>query len=374
MNETLNTDLSHWQMGPYHDALPGPMLLKIHSDGEVIVGAETQAGFLHRGLEKALEGHPWISTLTYADHLDPEGAVFNETVVCFAVEEVGKIPVPPRAQTIRVILLELARVSSHLGYIARFAKTMGAETLMHYVLRDREKVLDLFELASGVRFSLNYLRFGGVSADVTEGFIERVLEVCEVLRIRLKEYNDLFTFNHVFLNRAQGVGVLHLETVEEFSVTGPNARASGLSLDIRKAQPYLSYDRLDFEVPIGRFGEGVPGDVHSRFMIRLREIAQSIEILKQASENMPLGDFCSIRVDREFRLPRGEAYARVESSRGLLGCHLVSNGESKPSRVQFRTPSVASLAVIPTLLEGARLEDLATILVSMDISLSEVDR
>jgi NADH-quinone oxidoreductase subunit D len=374
MNEILRADLSRWEMGPYHQALPGPMILRLSSDGEVIVSAETQVGFLHRGLEKAFEGHHWISTLSYADHLDPEVSIFGETAVCLAAEEVGKIPVPPRAQVIRVVLLELARISSHMAFVVRFAKSMGAETLVHYVLRDRERVLDLFELVSGVRFSLNYLRFGGVSADVTEGFIERVLEVCEVLRVRLKEYNDLFTFNHVFLNRAQGVGILKLECVGSLGITGPNARASGLAFDVRKNHPYLSYSKVDFEIPIGRSTEGTLGDVHSRFMLRLREIAQSIEILKQASEMMPSGEFCSIRVDREFRLPRGEAYSRIESSRGLLGCHLVSDGELKPSRIQFRTPSTAGLAAVPRLLEGARLEDLSTILVSMDLSLSEIDR
>jgi NADH-quinone oxidoreductase subunit D len=370
----LSTDISRWEMGPYHPALPGPMVLRLNSDGEVIVSAETKTGFLHRGLEKAIEGHPWISTLAYVDHLDPEASVFGEAVVCMAAEEAGKIPVPPRAQMIRVVLLELARISSHFRFITRFAKTMDAETLMHYVLRDRERVLDLFELVTGVRFSLNYLRFGGVSADVTEGFIERVLEVCEVLRIRLKEYNDLFTFNHVFLNRAKGTGVLSREQAERYGVTGPNARASGLDFDVRKAHPYLSYSSLDFEAPIGRAAEGTLGDVHSRFILRLREAAQSIEILKQASEKMPEGEFTSIKVDGEFRLPRGEAYARIESSRGLLGCHLVSDGGSKPARIQFRTPSSAALAVVPGLLCGARLEDLGPILASMDLSLAEADR
>jgi NADH-quinone oxidoreductase subunit D len=374
MSEILNTDPSSWQMGPYHDALPGPMVLRLRSDGEVIISAETEAGFLHRGLERAFQGQDWIKTLVYADHLDPECSIFGETAICLAAEEIGKIPVPPRAQMIRVIMLELSRVSSHLSFVTRVAGSIGAETLVHYVLRDRERILDLFELVSGVRFSTNYLRFGGVSADVTEGFIERVLEVCEVLRLRLKEYNDLFTFNHAFLNRSRKVGVLSLLTVHRLGITGPNARASGLDMDMRRREPYSMYETLDFEVPVGQSGEGIPGDVHSRFMLRLREIAQSIEILKQACDKMPSGDYASIRVDRDFRLPRGEAYSRIESSRGLLGCHLVSDGSLRPARVQFRAPSSASLAAVSELLAGVKLEDVATILASMDISLSEVDR
>jgi NADH-quinone oxidoreductase subunit D len=374
MSEILNTDTSSWQMGPFHHALPGPMILRLRSDGEVITSAETETGFLHRGLERAFQGQDWIKTLAYADHLDPECSVFGETAICQAAEEIGKIPVPPRAQMIRVIMLELSRMSSHLSFVTKVAGSIGADTLVHYVLRDRERILDLFELVSGVRFSTNYLRFGGVSVDVTEGFIERVLETCEMFRLRLKEYNDLLTFNHAFLNRSRNVGVLSLTTVHRLGITGPNARASGLDMDMRKREPYLMYESLDFEIPVGRSNEGIPGDVHSRFMLRLREIAQSVEILKQACDKMPAGDYASIRVDRDFRLPRGEAYSRIESSRGLLGCHLVSDGSLKPARVQFRAPSSSSLASISELLEGVKLEDVATILASMDLSLSEVDR
>lgn len=371
MTECLKTHASRWQIGPYHAALPGPMRLSLSSDGDIIARAECETGYLHRGLEKALELHPWISSLVYADHLDPEASVFGETVFCLAVEEIGKIPVPPRAQAIRVILLELARISSHLLAISRVASGVGAETMVNYVLRDRERVLDLFELVSGVRFSLNFLRFGGVAADVTEGFIERVVEVCETIRHRLKEYNDLFTFSHAFLKRSNGVGVLPAELARRFGITGPNARASGIGLDVRRAFPYLGYDVLDFEVVLGPGGEG---DVHARFMVRLRELAQSIEILRQVCDSAPAGEFASIRVEREFRLPKGEAYARIESARGLLGCHVVSDGGTKPARAQFRTPSCSIIQALPEILRGASTEDLAPVLASLDISVAEVDR
>jgi NADH-quinone oxidoreductase subunit D len=350
------------------------MKLRLKSDGEIIVSAECETGFLHRGLEKCFELHPWISSVCYADHLDPEAAVFGEAVLCLAVEEIGKIPVPARAKAIRITLLELARISSHLLSIARTASAVGAETAVHYVLRDRERILDLFELVSGVRFALNYLRFGGVAADVTEGFIERAMEVSETIRNRLKEYNDLFTFNHAFLMRSRNVGVLTREAALAAGITGPSARACGIATDVRKSRPYLGYEAIDFEIALGREDEGVLGDVHSRFMVRLREIAQSIEILNQVCDGMPKGDFVSVHVGRDFRLPRGEAYARIESARGLLGCHVVSDGKEKPARVQFRVPSCAAVQQIPQLLCGAGTDDISLILASLDISVAEVDR
>lgn len=372
--EILRTDALSWQIGPYHAALPGPLRLCLRSEGEVVVHAETETGFLHRGLEKGLEQQAWIATVACTDHLDPEAAVFGEVSFCMAVEEIGRIPVPPRARAVRIILLELARISSHLYFVSRVAASVGAETVVHYVLRDRERILDLFELVSGVRFSLNFLRFGGVAADVTDGFIERVLEVSETIRQRLKEYNDLFTFNHAFLLRSNGVAVLSPELAMSLGVTGPNARASGIGYDLRRSRPYLGYEAIDFEPAVAREEDGPIGDVHARFMVRLREIAQSIEILKQVCDSTPGGDFASIHVDREFQLPKGEAYARIESARGVLGCYVASDGSGRPARVQFRTSSVASVSTIPALLRGTRTEDIAPILASLDISVAEVDR
>lgn len=381
MTEAMRTDLSHWEIGPYHPALPGPMRLRLSSDGEMIVRARCETQFLHRGLEKCFELHPWLATMVYADHLDPEASIFGETVYCLAVEEIAGITAPPRARSIRVILLELSRISSHLLSIAKVAGSVGAETMVNYVLRDRERVLDLFELVSGVRFSVNFLRFGGVASDVTEGFIERVMEVCETIRHRLKEYNDLFTYSHAFLLRSGRIGVLNQESIRKHGLTGPSARASGIAFDVRKDIPYLGYEAIDFEVVIGREdeavangGRSVVGDVHGRFMVRLREVAQSIEILRHVCDTVPSGEFASVRVDRDFRVPAGEAYARIESSRGLLGCHVVSDGGAKPARVQFSTPSSAALKVLPDLLAGIQTEDLATVLASLDISVAEADR
>ena len=372
--ESLRTDLTSWEIGPYHGALPGPMRLKLKLDGEMVISGEVESGYLHRGLEKAFELHLWQSAITYADHLDPEGAVFGELALCLAVEEIGGYEVPARAQRIRVVLSELTRISCHMGYIVKMARSVGAETIVHYVLRDRERVLDLFELLTGARFSLNFLRFGGVRADVTEGFIERVLDVCDLIRIRIKEYNDLFTFNHSFMRRTSSVGVIAAATVHHLGITGPNARAAGQRFDIRKEYPYTGFETLDFEIPVGRGESGICGDAHDRFLIRLREIEQSVEILRQAVETIPAGEFTTHRVTDSFSVPAGEAYVRIESSRGLLGCHVVSNGTTKPHRIQFRPPSVAHLLTISDLVRGIRIEDLPVVLASVDVGIAEADR
>lgn len=372
--DAFRTDLTTWEIGPYHGSLPAPMRLQLSLDGEIIARCQVETGFLHRGLEKACELHPWRSTVAYADHLDPEVAVFGELALCLAVEEIGEISVPPRAQNIRLILSELTRISAHLSYMVRMGKAVGANTLIHYVLRDREKILDLFELLTGARVSLNFLRFGGVIADVTDGFIERVLEVCEMIRIRMKEYNDLFTFNHIFLKRSASVAPISIDLIRRCGITGPNARASGLSSDIRKDSPYLGYDKLDFEVSIGKGEGGIIGDVHDRFLIRLREITQSMEILKQLVDHVPSGEFINGKIEKDYNVPAGEAYARIESSRGVLGCHVVSDGKSCPSRVQFRPPTVANLMALPHLVEGIRIEDLPVVLASLDLGIAEADR
>jgi len=370
----LRTDLTTWEIGPYHGALPVPMRLKLQLDGEVIAHAEVETGFLHRGLEKACELHPWKSLVSYADHLDPEGAVFGEIVLTNAVEEIFGIPVPERAQCIRVILCELTRISSHLAYIVRMAKMAGSETIIHYVLRDRERVLDLFELLTGARFSINFLRYGGVRFDVTEGFIERVLELCELIRIRIKEYNDVFTYNHSFIKRSANIAPLSKELIRHCGITGPNARASGVCFDLRKTYYGKAYDRVEFEVPVGVGALGVVGDVHDRFIVRLKEVSQSIEILKQLVETIPSGEYCNLVDNKISRAIRGEAVSRVESSRGLLSCYVLADGKDTPARVQFTTSSMFNVKLIPYLISGVRIEDLPVVLASLDLSVAEADK
>lgn len=368
------SDLTTWEIGPYHGSLPAPMRLILSLDGEIIDECRVETGFLHRGLEKTFEIHSWKASIPYADHLDPEVAIFGGLVFCMAVEEIAEIGVSERAQCIRLIIAELSRVSAHLAYMLRMAKAVGSDVILHYLLRDREKILDLFELLTGARFSLNFVRFGGVRADVTEGFLERVLETCETIRIRMKEYNDLFTFNHIFLKRTTHVGCLSLSLIRKCGITGPNARASGIPLDLRKSMPQLGYQRIEFEVPIGSGERGELGDVHDRFLLRLREITQSMEILRQLLDQLPSGPYSNEKFEKNFFIPSGEAYSCIESSRGWLGCHVVSDGKDFPGRVQFHPPTIANLMALPDLIQGVRIEDLPVVLASLDLGIAEADR
>ena len=363
-----------WKLGPYHAWLPAPMVLRLKLEVETIVQCEVETGFLYKGLEKVMETRSWQAAIVYADHLDPESAVFGELVLCMAVEEMVGLPVPPRAQFVRMILVELTRICAHLAFLVRIAKAVHSEVILHYLLRDREKILDLFELLAGARFSLNFLRFGGVCTDMTEGFLERVLEICDNVHIRMREYNDLFIFNDRFLNRTLYLGVLEPHLVLHCGVTGPNARASGFAWDVRKQSPSMSYEMLDFTIPLGTEQRGFLGDVHDRVVVRLEEMAQSAEILKQLIEAVPSGEYLHEGYAHLDSVAAGEAYVRVESARGVLGCHLVSDGSSSPLRVQFRPPSMAHLMALPSLLQGLSSEDLPLVLASLDIGVAEVDR
>lgn len=370
----LATDPVQLNIGPYHNALPGPVRLQLTMDGEIIVHCEIENGFLHRGFEKICEGLRWKSLIPYADRLDPEASVFGELVVCMAVENLCGFRAPPRGQMIRVMLSELARISSHLLYIVNIAKVSGSDSVVQYLLRDREKVLDLFELLSGSRFSINFLRYGGVVADVSEGFLERVIEVCDYLQIRMKEYNDLLSFNQAFLRRTVNVGVILSSQARSQGITGPNLRATGWNLDLRKTEPYSGYEKFDFSVPVGQGEFGVQGDAHDRYLVRLREILESLRIIRQAVDELPDGEFCSEDQDADLVVPAGETFVNVESARGILGCHLVSTGDRGPWRAQFRTPSAFHMEALPRFLEHARLADFPLIVASLDIHVSEVDK
>lgn len=377
-HEVLCLDETQWTIGPYHPALPGPMVLSLKLDGEVIVNGSYETGFLYRGLEQEFEKHHWRETIPLADRLDPEASFFGELCFCLAVEEVCGVKVPERSQMIRIIISELSRISSHLLHIAKLGKSLNSDTISHFVLRDREKILDLFELLTGARFNLNFLWFGGVSDDVTDGFLERVSDVCDLIKVRIKEYNDLFSFNKAFLKRTAKVGVLSYDLAKKFGVTGPIARASGVEEDVRKSAPYSGYDKVDFSVPIGQGEFGDPGSAHDRYLLRLREITKSIDITKQVVEAIPSGEFFHPNFDprnpKLFKIPAGESYQRIESPRGLLGCHIISDGGDRPVRVQFRSPSKIALTILPDLLKGVWVEDLPVILASLDLSIAEADR
>ena len=370
-SEILSTTLTQQFIGPFDGRLPGPMRMGIDLDGEMISRVSIENGFAHRGLERLFMEHSWQVCIAFADRIDPEAAIFGELAYCMAVERLANIKVPRRAEKIRILMSELNRISCHLKFVACMARSVHSETAFHYILRDREKILDLYELQTGSRFSPNYLCFGGVGFDVSEGFVEKVLEVRNLLKIRISEYNKLFSRNFGFLNRAKETGVLSLQAIKKFGITGPNARASGQRFDVRSSWPYSDYAAFDFSGY--EQSDFVGGDIYDRYRIRLLEMNQSLELIKQVSESVTDGDIISSDYKPKMSLPSGEAYACVESPRGLLGCSVVSDGGQIPVRVQFNTPSSHVLEGLPEVLRGERIEDLAVVLASLDICVAEVD-
>lgn len=371
--EDLKTEPTQLSLGPYHRALPGPMVLKLQMDGERMVDVEVETGFLHRGIEATMQAQTWDAALVFADRLEPEASVFAEWAYVQAVEQIHQIEVPPRAEQIRTLLAEMSRISSHLAFFARLAKACEFSTAMHFALRDRERWLDLFELQSGVRFCVHALRVGGVGHDVSDGFVDRVLDTCDLMQVRLKELRDLVLFHAAFMQRVGYLAVLPQDRAQALGLTGPNARGSQLSVDVRKQHPHGVYERLQWEVPLGVGESGLPGDVHDRAWVRAEEIEQSLLMIRQVCERLTVGPF-QAKPASTSAPPSGEGLGRVESPRGRLFCHVVSSGKEQPMRVQFQTPSQQVLAVLPELLRGERIEDVGVILASFDISIAEADR
>jgi NADH-quinone oxidoreductase subunit D len=272
-----------------------------------------------------------------ADRLDAEASVFGEWAYLLALEQLIQMSIPPRAQQIRVLLSEMSRVSSHLAYLTRMARACRFQTAEHFLLRDRERWLDLFELQTGVRFCHHFFRWGGVAHDVTDGFVERVLDACDLMQLRLKELRDLFVYHPAFMNRVTYLAVLPIDEAKKMGLSGPNLRASQEPFDIRKAHPYGVYSTLHWEIPVGRGEFGMPGDTHERIVIRVDEIAQSLNLMRQVCDQLQVGPYLE---EVPKKVPPGEAFSRVESPRGTLACHLVSNGGETPllyGQLKFQT-------------------------------------
>jgi NADH-quinone oxidoreductase subunit D len=362
-----------FNIGPHHSAAIGPLRVLARTNGETVVSAAPDVGYLHRGIEKIAERMTWTGFMPYTDRVDYLAAIHCNLAYALAVEALAGIEVPERAASIRVIVGELNRIASHLLSTGHLASLLGAETALYYALRDREKVNNLFEMLCGARLTYNYVRIGGVAADVTEGFIEKSYEFIDYLLPKLKEYNDLLSNNGAFVGRLARVGAVSRARAIDCGLSGPALRASGVKHDVRKVFSYSGYRKYDFEVPVGKGEAGVLGDCFDRFMVRMREIGQSASIIKQALDAFPEGS-CRTSVPRLFKAPKGEAYAAVESPRGTLGVYVCSMGEKTPFRVRFRTPSFAALSLFPEIMENAPLSDVVAIISSLDIMVSEVDR
>jgi NADH-quinone oxidoreductase subunit D len=380
-------------MGPQHPSTHGVLRILLELDGETILSAKPDIGFLHTGIEKQAEALGWQQVVTLTDRMDYLANLSNNLAYCLSVEKLLGIEIPPKAQWMRVMLTEIARINSHLVWLGTHALDLGAMTVFFYCFREREEILKLFEMFSGQRLMTSYIRIGGLALEPPLGWEKAVGAFVRGLPSKIDEYDGLLKANPIFLQRTQGVGKLPVEKLLSLGVTGPMIRAAGLGWDIRKSEPYSSYDKFNFDVPVE---SGC--DVYARYLVRVREMRESQKIALQAIEGMPEGPIKAeaphvVLPDREkmktqmealiyhfkivtegMRVPAGEVYVPVESPRGEIGFYVVSDGTSKPYRIFMRTPSFGNLQSLPALFEGNLISDSIAALGSMDFVLGDVDR
>ena len=380
-------------MGPQHPSTHGVLRLLLELDGETVINCIPDIGFLHTGVEKNMEAKTYQKAEVMSDRLDYMNPVGNNLAYSMAVEKLVDLDVPARAQALRVILVELTRIQSHLVWLGTAALDLAAMSMFLYCFREREYILDIMEMCSGQRMMTTYIRPGGLWRDVPVEFEAAVRDILKTFPKRIDQYEALLTRNPLMLDRTLGIGKLTGEECLNFGVTGPMLRASGVKWDLRKTRPYSGYEQYDFEVPTR-----TEGDVYARFLVRLEEMRQSLKIVQQALDKLPLGAVRSnnykfvppprseIGVSMEalihhfklwtegFNAPRGSVYSAVESPRGELGVYLESDGGPKPYRIHWRTPSFDNLQSIPLMAKGVLVADLVAIIGSVDIVLGDVDR
>jgi NADH-quinone oxidoreductase subunit D len=369
-------------IGPQHPSTHGVFRLRLVLDGEKIIDADMVMGYLHRSMEKLAEERTYTQNIPFTDRTDYLSAMTGNLAYVMAVEKLMNLEVPERALWLRMIMAELQRIASHAMAVGIFANDCGAwQTPVMHMFRDREKILDLFEMASGARLTLNYMRIGGVSKDIPPEWMPQARKLLKDLPKRFAEYEDLLLNNEIIVARSRDIGTLTPEQAIAHSVSGPMLRASGVAWDIRKADPYAAYDKVDFDIAVGR-----NGDVYDRFVVRLAEMRQSLHILEQALDMIPEGPVHA-RVGAAtvqpwgqavaplaFRPPVGEAYARIESPRGEIGYYIISDGSPAPFRFHIRSPSFINLTPLRLMSIGATVADAIVILGSVDIVVGEVDR
>ena len=380
-------------MGPQHPSTHGVLRLLLELDGEIVVNAIPDIGFLHTGIEKNMEAKTYLKAEVMTDRLDYMNTTGNNLAYCMAVEKLVDLDVPPRAQAIRVILAELQRIASHLVWVGTFGLDLAAMSMFLYAFREREQILDILELCSGQRMMTTFIRPGGLWRDVPVEFETAVRDFIKMFPKRIDEYESLLTKNPLFLDRLLGIGKLDAATALSHGVTGPMLRASGVNWDLRKARPYMGYEQYDFNVPTA-----TEGDTYARYLVRIQEFRESLKIVEQALNKLPMGPVRSdnrkfvtpprseIGVSMEalihhfklwtegFPAPKASVYSAIESPRGELGVYLEGDGSPKPYRVHWRTPSFDNLSVVPKIVKGHLVADLVAILASTDIVLGDIDR
>ena len=365
----LKTEPFVVNIGPVHPSTHGVFRMRTTLDGEVIVDMEPVFGYLHRGIEKLAEGRTYTQNVPFTDRLDYLASMSNNLAYVLAVERLAGIPVPQRAEHLRVIMAELQRIASHLIAVGAFLNDCGAfMTPILYMIREREKILDLFEMVCGQRLTYNYMRIGGVSQDIPDEFLPALKKFVQRMPGFIDEYDQLLAENEILLARAKGVGILPRELAINISASGPVLRASGVKWDIRKADPYSIYDRFEFDIPTGSVG-----DCYDRYRVKIQEMRQSVRIIKQAMEQLPQGEVRS-DVPHLIRPPVGEAYGHIEAPKGELGFYLVSDNSIAPYRFHIRAPSLINLTALRDMMAGWKVADAIIIFGSIDICMGEVDR
>ena len=380
-------------MGPQHPSTHGVLRLLLELDGERIISCIPDIGFLHTGIEKNMEAKTYEKALVMTDRMDYLNNLGNNLCYCLAIEKLVDLDVPERAMSVRVILAELQRIASHLVFLATHALDLGAMSVFLYCFRERELILDLFEMCSGARMMTSFIRPGGLWRDVPDGFDDAVRAFTRAFPKRIKQYQDLLTKNPLYIDRTRMIGPISGEDALRWGLSGPPLRAAGVAWDLRKSNPYCGYEQYDFDIPTG-----TNGDVYDRYIVRIHEMIQSLRIIEQALDKLPAGPVRSDNrkfvppprselgrsmeaVIHHFKLwtegfpaPKASVYVAVESPRGELGCFLEGDGGPKPYRVHFRTPSFAVLQTLPLMSKGFLVADLVAIISSLDPVLGDSDR
>jgi NADH-quinone oxidoreductase subunit D len=380
-------------MGPQHPSTHGVLRVMMELQGETVLRSKPIMGYLHTGMEKTGEELTYLQGPTNTTRMDYVSPLFNELVFSLATEKLLDVEIPPRATWIRMLMCELNRMSSQVLWLATNGMDLGAVSMMIYGFRERESILAFFEKVTGLRMNHNYIRPGGVAVDLPDGWRDDVLGILELFPERLDEYDTLLTGQPIFQERTQGIGVITAEECLALGVTGPLLRSTGMAWDLRRDQPYMYYDQVDFDIVVGSYG-----DTFDRYAVRLNEIRESIKIIHQILDKMPNGDYRvqdkkvtpppRHRIDESmealihhfkiftegFRVPEGEVYVAVESPRGELGCYIVSDGSAKPYRMHVRGPSFVNLQALPHMIRGGLVADAVAIISSIDPIMGEVDR
>lgn len=354
-------------MGPQHPSTHGVLRVVLELDGETVVRATPVLGYLHRGIEKLAESRTYPQFIPFTDRLDYVSAMCNNLAYCQTVEKLMTVEVPERAEYIRVMMAELNRIASHMLFIGATALDLGGMTGMMYTFRDRERILDLFNLASGSRLTYSYVRIGGVMNDISPEFVSLLRAFLADLPGMLQEYDNLINGNEIFQARLRGVSIVPVGRLVSLGVTGPVLRASGIAYDLRRKKPYGIYDRFQFDIPAGTVG-----DNWERYLMRVLEISESAKIIAQALEGLPEGPVMA-KIPKVIKPPVGEVYHANESPRGELGFHIISDGSTKPYRLHIRRPTFYNLGSIDALCRGVRIADVAAVLAVLDPCMGEAD-